>query len=275
METGAKLPAITFDNRGFLSGRLCKWTASTRRDNKKWFSFIKRLNRAAMKVLAAVEPDPKKNQELSAALLYRRALQSFQGSILLAERGMIAEALTLVRSCAETAIALGCVAADKKFIDELFEGDGNHRLTYANVILGDKYLREPLDTEQVGHLKEKVSEVKTKYAESPNSRPEKINWADAAKDAGMTVLYDTVYRTASGSASHVSLIALDRHVIPDADGGIGKLTFQPETRDLVLSLTGATSAILHAMDALGRIFPQKEINRSVKRYADLWSELVP
>jgi len=239
MKVATKLAVITFDDKGFLSRRLRKWTTSTRRDYQKWFKFIKRLNRAVMKVLAAVKPDRKKNQQLCATLLYCRALQMFQGSILMAE------ALTLVRSCAETAIALGCIAADEKFVNKLFEGDANHRLTHANVILADKYLSEPLDAEQIGHLKEKVSEVKTQYAESPDSRPKNVNWATAARDAEMTVLYDMVYRSASGHASHVSLNALDRHVVPDAKGAIGQLAFQPETRDLVQSLSGATSAILH------------------------------
>jgi hypothetical protein len=53
------------------------------------------------------------------------------------------------------------------------------------------------------------------------------------------------------------------------------LTFQPETRDLDLSLSGATSAILHAVHALGRIFPQKQIEQMLRRYSALWSELVP
>jgi hypothetical protein len=287
MKTPGKLAAITFDNKGFLSGRLRKWISSTGLHYQKWFRFIDRLNRAAMKVLAAVEPDPKKNQELWATLLYRRALQSFQGSILLAERGMIADAFTLVRSCAETAIALGCIAADEKFFDKLFEGDANHRLTYANVILADKYLRELLTSEDLHHLDEVRSTVNEKYPD----RPKGINWADAAKLAQMPDLYDMIYRLISGGASHVSINALDRHVmVADPSHRLPypnimlsdkflrqplTLTFQPETRDLIQSLSGATSAILHAMDALGRMFPEKGINRSVKQYADLWSELVP
>ena len=53
------------------------------------------------------------------------------------------------------------------------------------------------------------------------------------------------------------------------------LTFQPDTRDLDLALSGTTSAILHAMDALNRIFPQKGIYRTVKHYNDMWLKLIP
>ena len=39
--------------------------------------------------------------------------------------------------------------------------------------------------------------------------------------------------------------------------------------------TGATSAILFAMNALGQIFPQKGIDKTVKCYVNLCSKLVP
>jgi hypothetical protein len=77
-----------------------------------------------------------------ASLLYRRALQSFQGAVLMAERGMIADALTLVRSCAETAIARGSVAGDEKFVDALVEAHDEAILTYSNVLLNDPESRQ-------------------------------------------------------------------------------------------------------------------------------------
>jgi hypothetical protein len=231
--------------------------------------------------LLAVEPGLGKNVEFWAAVLYRRALQTFEGSVLLAERGMIADSLTLVRSCAETAIAIGWLAADDKFIDRLIEDDASHRLTYANVILGDEYLRESLTSEQLNHLDEVRSAVNEKYPD----RPKSINWADAAKQAKMVVLYNMIYRLTSGGATHVTINALDRHVIAKPNDRLPypsivqssqfprqslTLSFQPETRDLVRCLSGATLAILHAMKALGDIFPQKGIDRTVKHYGEIF-----
>lgn len=274
-------------NRGFFSANIEIWTDLKRRRLKNWFRFIEGLNRAAMRLLATVEPDPQNKQQLCAVLLYRRALQTFQGSILLAERGMIADALTLVRSCAETAISIGCFATDDKFADRLIEDDAKHRLTYANVILEDKYLSESLSSEEVSNLQNVVSAINKKYS---NGRPKSINWADAAKDAQMGVLYNMIYRWTSGDATHVTINAFARHVtaepnhrlpypnviqVAQDEGQALTPTFQTETRDLVLCLSGATSAILHSMNALGQIFPQKGIDKPVKRYLDLWSQLVP
>jgi hypothetical protein len=191
---------------------------------------------------------------------------------------MIADALTLVRSCAETAIAIGCFATDEKFFDRLIEDDANHRLTYANVILGDKYLSEPLSAEEVSNLQKLVSAIKSQY---PNGRPKSVNWAGAANQAQMAVLYNMIYRLTSGGATHVTVNALDRHVMAKPNHRLPypsiiqsgqlqsqalTLTFQPETRDLVQCLSGATSAILHTMNALGQIFPQKGIDKTIKYY---------
>jgi hypothetical protein len=65
----------------------------------------------------------------------------------------------------------------------------------------------------------------------------------------MTDLYDIIYRMTFGDAVHTTVLALDRHVQPDDHGTIGHLTFRPESRDLVQTLSMATNALLHAMEA--------------------------
>jgi hypothetical protein len=261
---------MAFSEEGFLSASLVDWRAATREQFKDWFEFVDKLNLQAMRLLPTIEPDRTKKHEVVAALLYRRALQSFQGSVLMAERGMNADALTLVRSCAETAIAIGGVLADEKFVASLMEADAKHRLTYANVILADDELRQGLSSEWVTNLQQVVSAAKNKY---PAPGPRGINWAQVAKHAKMSNLYDMLYRITSGGAAHVTINALDRHVEPNDDGSIGNLTFRPETRDLVLSLSVGVCALLHAMEALGRLFPQEELRQTIESYTKSWAAL--
>ncbi len=178
---------MAFSENGFLSPSLVDWRTATREQFKDWFEFVDKLNQEAMRLLPEIEPDRTKNHEIIAALLYRRALQSFQGSVLMAERGMIADALTLVRSCAETSIAIGGAVTDQKFLASLIEADAKHRLTYANVILADDELRQGLSSECIVDLEQVVSAAKNKY---PAAGPRGINWAQIAKHAKMSNLYD-------------------------------------------------------------------------------------
>ena len=125
---------------GLLSASVGIWTESKRRQFRDWFRLIEGLNRAAMRALA-VEPDSLEKREVCAALLYRRALQTFQGSVLLAERGMIADALTLVRSCAETALAI------------VVSRDGDYGLNFDRLRHLNEWLRREF-TERVGRKME-------------------------------------------------------------------------------------------------------------------------
>src|SRR5260221_14517885 len=134
---------MAFDDDGFLSPDLVAWTATIRTEFKDWFELVESFNRDAMKVLWSIKPSLSKNQQLVAALLYGRALQSFQGTVLMAERGMIADALTLVRSCAATAIAIGGGAVDEQLVDDLIAAHHSLHLTYAHVSLHwPEFLRE-------------------------------------------------------------------------------------------------------------------------------------
>jgi hypothetical protein len=154
---------MAFSEIGFLSPSLADWSKAARSQFKDWFDLVDGLNKEAVKLLPAIEPDRTKTPEIVVALLYRRALQSFEGLMLMAERGMVADALALGRSCAETAIAIGGVLTDAKFIELLIEDDAKRRLTYANVILFDNELRGELSSEWVANLQRVVSTAKSKY----------------------------------------------------------------------------------------------------------------
>ena len=260
---------MAFDDDGFLSPDLVAWTATIRTEFKDWFELVESFNRDAMKVLRSIKPSLSKNQQLVAALLYGRALQSFQGTVLMAERGMIADALTLVRSCAATAIAIGGVAVDEKFVDDLIEAHDSHHLSYANVILNDPESLRELTPEQIDNLQQVIAQVTGKY-KAP--RPRRIKWDRAAKKAKMSALYDTIYRMTSGDAVHTTVLALDRHIQPDDHRTIGHLTFRPESRDPVQTLSMAANALLHAMEAMARIFPEEGFERTGKSYMDRWQK---
>jgi len=252
---------MAFEDDGFLSPDLVDWMTATRHKFKEWFDLVESFNREAIKILFAIKPCQSRNQQLVPALLYRRALQSFQGAVLMAERGMIADALTLVRSCAETAVAIGGVAVDERFVDDLIGAHDSHRLSYANVILNDPESLRELTSEQIGNLQQVIAEVTGKY-KAPH--PQRIKWDQAARKAKMSALYDTIYRMTSGDAVHTTVLALNRRVQADDHGTIGHLTFQPDNRDLAVTLSFAANALLHAMEATHRVFPTMEIGTDAK-----------
>jgi hypothetical protein len=258
---------MPFNINGFLSPDLKGWTDSARSDHKVWFDLAEELNRACMEVLLSAKPLQTSEKQLVASLIFGRSLQSFQGVILLAERGMMADARTLVRSCAESAIALGCASVDDDFLDDLIASNVKHRKTVADKILSSSEILNHLEQEQTDKLKQLRDDLK-------DIRSDSMRWEQAAQKAGFSVLYDTVYRATSGDAAHVTIDALNRHLKTDFDQNITGLSFQPKAKDLNDTLSCAISALLHSLYALGKSLGRNDYEQFVKIYNAKWKALV-
>jgi Family of unknown function (DUF5677) len=234
---------MPFEDSGFLASE-APWISRIRDQYRAWFGFVSKVNKFAMSVL--LRKVPKVPEELYIATLYARAVTMYQGAVLLAERGMAAESRTLVRGCAETAIALGCTRRDKLFAEKLDDDHDKHRIALANDLLNLPADDPNLSAEQRASLKQLIADVSAQYS-SP--RPLRINWAAASSAAGMTDLYLTVYRQTSSDASHVSLRALDRHLVTDASEKIIGFQLRPFPEETIDTLSSSIAALLHATEA--------------------------
>lgn len=240
-----RLLTMSFKDDGFLEVAESARIADIRQRHAPWFALVERLNRLAMRLLLIERP--KVNEEVYLSTLYARAVTMFQGVVRLAERGLAAEARTLVRGCAETAIALGCVRRDKSFFDQLDEDYDKHRIALANDLLRHLPENDPnLSAERCVELQGFVNKLSSEYAPP---KPRRINWADAAVAAGMIDLYMTVYRETSSDAAHVSLKALERHLETDGKGTITGFRFFPDFEAVADTLSAAIASLLHATEA--------------------------
>jgi hypothetical protein len=236
---------MSFRDDGFLEAAERQRIATIRQRHAPWFALVEKLNRLAMRVL--LRQARTVNEEVYLGTLYARAAEMFQGVVRLAERGMDAEARTLVRGCAETAIALGCVRRDKGFFDRLDEDYDKHRSAMASDLLQFLPQDDPnLSAEQRSNLRQVVTEL---AAKSAPQTPRRINWAAAASAAGMIDLYTTVYRQTSGDAAHVSLKSLERYLETDGRGAITGFRFHPEIESLAETLSAAIASLIHATGA--------------------------
>ncbi|HKT73975.1 MAG TPA: DUF5677 domain-containing protein [Steroidobacteraceae bacterium] len=260
---------MSFRRDGFLevdeSGRI----ASIRQRHAPWFAFVEKLSRFSVSVLLTERR--KVNEEVYLSTLYARAVTMFQGLVRLAERGMGAEARTLVRGCAETAIALGCVRRDKGFFDRLDEDYDKHRIAVANELLRLPEGDPNISTGQRAELKKFVNDLAAQYTPP---KPRRINWAGAAVTAGMTDLYMTVYRETSADAAHVSLKALERHLEIDSAGAITGFRFSPELEAVADTLSAAIASLLHATEARLLGVGDAEADELLRSLTREWDSLV-
>jgi hypothetical protein len=81
---------MTIDEAGFLSSEIAAWAERHRTDPacRGWFSLAERVNRLLQKAILALKVPDSDNQVWTATLLLLRGISSFQGTVVLAERGM-------------------------------------------------------------------------------------------------------------------------------------------------------------------------------------------
>lgn len=214
-----------------------------------------------MAILATVQPEKSSAEQLMAAALFARATQSFQASILLTERGMLADARTLTRSVVETAIYLGGIALVDDFVGMMAASNNAHYYGMADGLAGHLEQGDDADQEEAGGLRALLKSVK-----EGGHRIADIKLRKLARDVGMDPLYEVMYREISGNAAHPSISSAERHIVRNALGDIEKMRFKPEREGLEKTLSMAITAILGAIEPIGLIFDRDDVRSFVDSY---------
>jgi hypothetical protein len=141
---------MSLQTDGYLSPDIGKWIAKHRAEHAAAFGLADRLSRVAQQVMLGAEVPKGDNRALLILLFFARALSSFQGALLLAERGMTIEALTLARSCLESAFFLGATVADAGFADRLVSSDAAHKKKVATWLTSPEAAVTELAPEHAG-----------------------------------------------------------------------------------------------------------------------------
>lgn len=97
---------MSLESEGYLSPDVGSWIAKHRSQHPEPFGLADRMNRTAQRAMMGCSVPDNDNRALLVVLLFARGLSSFQGGVLMMERGMSVEALTLARSRLETSFYL-------------------------------------------------------------------------------------------------------------------------------------------------------------------------
>jgi hypothetical protein len=143
---------------------------------------------------------------MTISALFIRSHQSLQAAMVLVERGMIADARTILRTLVEGTIAQIALAADSGVISQLVAAHYKHQLTTCRELLADEKYREQLSSEQIAKLEATISELELLKG-VPGKERRAINWADMTRGHGAE-LYLLFYRPLSADGVHTSVDAI-------------------------------------------------------------------
>jgi len=202
---------------GFLSPDIGQRIDQHRTTYAAWLAFGERLNATGQCVLSEVPITLAEGQATDpifvAFLLLIRTMSNFQGTILMAERGMVVEARTLARSCIENAICVGALhRGEDAFVDRMLYGSLPAHKGKASFLLkqfgGLQFSGEALEK----CLREHVDQLNRQWGALGSAKLEA-----SVEEGGIRELY-LAYRQLSGDAAHPSVAALSRYVVPDESG---------------------------------------------------------
>lgn len=253
---------MTLSRDGFLSPQIDALADEALRDYcPGHVALVEQINRFAIALLKVPREIQQRDADLFALTLLGRAIQDFEGAVLLGTRGLRAQSRAMVRSTFES--ALYCVAASRDILlsqgvtlkSKKGEGsttrfvevfDSAHQ-RFRGQVAAELQTMQEVPAEQLVALGALLDEIGT-----PGRHPD-IDIRGLAKDLSLSELYTVVYRPLSQDA-HPSATSLEHHVEVSASGKITGLRIGPDYLQFADTLALAACSLLVALDAFVKRF---------------------
>ena len=229
--------ADSIKQRGFLSPEIENYSKEYRKRYNKLFSVCEAKSDAATKILFNADMSVFNTAEnlpvVTSIALWMRCVSSCQAALILLEKGMVLEAQTLIRTAYEFLFYSIAGLGHPEVFESLKDGDKHARKIQAECMRTNG--KNELNEEQIRELEELIKE---------NSGGKRVIDAfQAARMAGLTYLYSTVYRGMSFISSHPTLASTNAF-FEERGFGFG-LTFGPSEKGLEFSLGLIDTCLKH------------------------------
>ena len=210
--------------------------------------------------------------ELMVALLYIRSMSNFQGVIIMAERGMVNEAKTLLRCLMECEFAVVAIDKDKTIVDRFILDDQIQQLGKLKALKRNIENGVPLPkgAHSIDEIKTLIRDVES---EIKKSNIKKFTIRDLAEIAGLIKNYDSAYKVLSGTI-HVNVRDLEQYLELNEKGEIKQLFLGPDVKEIDMILLTASKILLSILESISNIFSlsyDKTWDRILKEFNKLSS----
>lgn len=231
--------------------------------SKAWFDYALDLNRIGVDLLRNATTACTENAIFAMHGIFVRTHQSFQAALLLAERGLIGDARTVLRSGFEGAIAIQALVADPAFVQRLIEAHHLNQRKVARLLLANPDYLATYGPAEISAMQAVVANVDAMET-APNPKLRDINWADIALNH-CPDLYQLLYRSFSSDGTHVTLTSLDRYVEADANMQITAFKAAPDGEGVVEALSAACLLFMWAADPFAAAVNRSDVTAQIKK----------
>jgi hypothetical protein len=200
-------PALsTFDENGFLSGRIHSWIDSHRAAHKDIMDRAQELNRDCHSFLDGRAIDLGNGKQIATSLLFARSLELYQSIIVVSERGMAAATRILLRAFIEANFHFFALQRDPTYSEDYLDQFLiQKRKLLQRIRLSKSSQMESLRQAATDQLLQETEKAIT------NAEARNISTEEVAKRAQMHDIYLTAYAVLS-HAVHTGVSDIDHYI---------------------------------------------------------------
>lgn len=233
----------------FLSPAMIEVITQIRAAHARAFDLAEKLNELAYREMCGTGVSSNNAQHLLIACFLHRALTTFQGVVILCERGLVSEATALLRTLLEVMFRLVAIAKDAEvglaYIseDELYRKKFIHKLNLLSkpvkLSIGNPAFDRLLTTIQQNINDNGIGKLGTEWF---------------AKHADLEDFYHSVYSALSNTV-HVNVRDLENVLDMDMGGGVTGFNCRPRDDGLDQLLLTAVESLIFCLQGAFLVLP--------------------
>jgi hypothetical protein len=228
---------------GFLWADIAQTIAAVREKYCDWFNLIGEANRIGHNLLQQIEAPDHDSQKLLGSALYVRTLETFEGVVVLAERGMRTQAKILCRPLLESMLLCRAIFADQAFAQKFLDHSYREHKKRLEVAAQAEGPAQHIDPEVARKLKAELHKI------TGNRRLNKLELEECAELAGVPE-WLTAYSHLSGSVHSDAFEITNEIYLPEDN----IMAWGPQDAHLELILLMAFEMLVSAMGPCDKFF---------------------
>lgn len=261
----------SMEEAGFLSEQIKQYIDQHRHQNLALFKLCEDINRFTHSTLFTIDIRNTELTKLAVTCLFIKTMSTFQGIILMTERGMENEAKILLRCLLECRFSIVAIKKDNNLVKRLALEDDQFRRLRAlksykkNMDLGTTTFPPTPSKEEI---KTRIDQLKKKIKEEEIKEVPK--W-ELAEIAGLSELYNSAYCYLSG-AIHVDFADLEKYLKINSSDRAEIFLWGPDGKDINWILLSSTESMLDVLEAIQDVLalPYNDVWKEFKsRYLDM------
>jgi hypothetical protein len=238
-----------FALKGFLSDYTQSGVERFRQGMADWVDCFERINGLAIRALRDCVICNRDAIALLALSTFSRALATFQGSFILAARGLDCDSKSLQRSLTEDSILISACVRNRPLVEKFIRSTEEHRRKAINGLLNTARATKNLLPDEITQLQKEQQLLTTQ--KRANVLPN-VTYQELAEKGGSKPVFDVHYRHLCIFA-HPSPTGLAQELVYK-DGQIVGIRSGPDYHDAHGNLSTATFLMLRMIEDVDSIF---------------------